>query len=78
MQHYPSTMDRLANDRKLAQVLNEAKSCGIPVEDLGEIITDYFAKRNDDPDDFAGESYFRAVAMSCHSYHDRRPVQHAV
>lgn len=44
------TMARQVNDRRIATMLNEAKSCGISVDEMGDLIKDYFASNIDNSD----------------------------
>ena len=38
---------RPLNDRRIALMLNEAAMCGIQVEELSDVITDYFTDRGE-------------------------------
>ena len=40
---YFATMEKQVNDRMVANMLNEARSCGMFVEELGDLITEYIA-----------------------------------
>ena len=44
------------NDRMVASMLNEARSCGMFVEELGDLITEYFASDVGTPDDSSGSA----------------------